>query len=78
VQREQLEAAVVDLDVQIIDRLVAIEHPVDHLDVAARQPVHGGADALLGQAAHLEQSALEHFKLLLEVTDDSLHLGHPF
>jgi len=55
VQREQLEAAVVHLDVQLVDRLVAVEHAVDGRDVAADQPVHRGADALLREAAHLEQ-----------------------
>ncbi len=34
VERQQREAAVVDLDVQLVDRLVADEHPVDQVVVA--------------------------------------------
>ena len=78
VQRQQLEAAIVDLDVEFVDRLVAVQDPVDHLDVAGRQPVDGRADALFGEATHLEQPALEHFELLLEMSNDTLHLRDSF
>ena len=54
-QRQQLQAAVVDLDVQLVDRLVAVEHALDELVVALGQSLDGAADALLRQAAHLEQ-----------------------
>jgi hypothetical protein len=64
--------------VQLVDRLVAVEDPVDHLDVAARQPLDGGANTLLGQAAHLEQPALEHFELFLEMSNYTLHLIDSF
>ena len=37
------------------------------------QPLHGRADALLGQAAHLEQPALQRLELLLEMWYGSLH-----
>ena len=37
VQREQLEAAVVDLDVQLVERLVAVQHALDELAVAVDQ-----------------------------------------
>jgi hypothetical protein len=73
VQGEQLEAAVVDLDVQFVDRLVAIQHAPDQRDVAGRQSLDGGADTLLRQTTHFEQPALEHFELLLEMTYDALH-----
>ena len=68
VQRQQLEAAVVDFDVQLVDGTVAGEH-------ARRPPARsrstsacdGRAHAVLGEAAHFEQPRLELFELLLEV-----------
>ena len=73
-ERQQPEAAVVNLDVQLIDRLVAEQHLVDERpDRACTRPVKGGAHALLGQPAHFEQPALERFELLAEVGDLAFH-----
>ena len=71
-EREQLEAAVVDLDMKLVDRFVTVEHPVDRRDVPADEALHGRPHALLGQAAHLEQPSLECFELLLEMAYDPL------
>ena len=67
VQREQLEAAVVDLDVELIDRLIPREDAVHARGVALDERPHRRADAILGEAAHLEQPRLELGELLLEM-----------
>ena len=72
VQRQQLEAAAVDLDVQLVDRPVAGQHPVDHGGVAFDQPLDRRADPVLGQPAHLEQPRLELFQLLLKMRHASV------
>ncbi len=41
--------------------------------VARHQPLDGGAHALLGQAAHFEQPALQRLELLAEVRNLALH-----
>jgi hypothetical protein len=64
VERQQAEAAVVDVDVQAIDRLVAGKHRVEQLVIAGDQPFDRGAHAFFGEAAHLEQPPLERFELL--------------
>ena len=67
VEREQREAAVVDLDVQPVHRLVAAQHAVDQFAIAIDERLHGEAHLFLGQAAHLEQPGLELLQLLLKV-----------
>ena len=71
-QREQLETAVVDFDVELIDRLVAGEHLVDEVDLTVHQAGDCEAQAFLGQATHDEQPLLELRELLLEVTNDAI------
>ena len=74
VQRQQLEAAVVDLDVQVVDRLVADEHVLDQRrSRASARPRDGLAHALLGQPAHGEQPLLQRFELFLKVSGDAFH-----
>ena len=68
VQREQLEAAVVDLDVELIDRLIPREDAVHARGVALDERPHRRADAILGEAAHLEQPRLELFQFFLKMT----------
>ena len=67
VQRQQLEAAVVDLDVQLVDRRVADQHLFDERVVAIDQGAHGRPRPVLGEAAHLEQPCLELFELVLKM-----------
>ena len=74
VQRQQREAAAVDLDVQLVDRPVAAQHPLDQRRVAVDQPLDREAHALLRQAAHFEQPRLELFELLLEMADEPFRL----
>ncbi len=74
VQRQQREAAVVDLDVQRVQRLVAGERPVDELVVAIHQPLDRDPHLLFGEAAHLEQPGLELLELFLEMPDDAFRL----
>ena len=77
VQRQQLEAAAVDLDVQLVDRTVAGEHAVDDSGASrSTRPLDRRADAVLGQPAHLEQARLELFQLFLKVRNDTV--GHDF
>jgi hypothetical protein len=70
---QQPEAAIVDFDVKLIDRLVAREDFVNGGRIALHQPVEGGAHTLLGETAHFEQPALERFELLAEVGDLAIH-----
>ena len=44
--------------------------------VAIDEALHGQADLLLGEAAHLEQPRLELLQLLLEVPDDAFDRFH--
>ena len=73
VQRQQLQHAVVDLDVELVDRLVAGQHRFDEAEVALGQALDGMAHALLGQAAHLEQPGPEDLEFLLQVSDEAFH-----
>ena len=81
IERQQREAAVVDLDVERVQRLVAAHHAVDDAVVAVHEALDREADVLLGQAAHLEQPGLALFELLLKVRNDALfdrlHLAEP-
>ncbi len=68
-QRQQLEAAVVDLDVQVVDRLVADEHVRRPARGHARSEAGDGlAHALFRQPAHREQPLLQRVELLLKVS----------
>ena len=73
VQRQQLQHAVVDLDVELVDRFVAGQDRLDEAEVAVGQALDGMADAFLGQAAHFEQAGLEHFEFFLKVSDEAFH-----
>ena len=72
VEREQREAAAVDLDVQPVERLVAGQHALDERVVALDEPLDRQADVFLGEPAHLEQPRLELFELFLEMPRDAL------
>jgi hypothetical protein len=67
-QRQQLEAAVVDLDVELVDGGVAGEHAFERAGVAPDEAVERRAQALLGQATHLEEPRLELVQFFLEVS----------
>ena len=71
VQRQQREAAVVDLDVQRVERLVAGQHALDQVAVALDEPLDREAHFFFGQAAHFEQPGLELLELFLKVPDDA-------
>jgi hypothetical protein len=68
-ERQQLETAVVDLDVQLIDDRVAAQDLLELRVIALYDGTHGGADAILGEPAHLEQPRLQLLELFLEVPD---------
>jgi hypothetical protein len=72
-QRQQPETAVIDLDVELIDRLIPRQNLVDDGRVALHESVQGKAHALFGKAAHLEQPALKRFELFSEVWDLAIH-----
>jgi hypothetical protein len=63
----RLEAAAVDLDVQLVDRAVAGEDALDQLRVALDQRLERRSNAVLREPAHFEQAGLELFELLLKV-----------
>ena len=73
VQRQQPEAPVVHLDVELVDRLVAEQDLAEERRVPGNQALDRRAHALLGQAAHLQQPALQGLELLTEMRYLSLH-----
>jgi hypothetical protein len=73
-EREQLEAAAVDLDVQLIDRHIAAKYPIHQLTVPLDQGLERRPDPILGKPAHLEQSGLELFQLVLKMGYETI--GH--
>ena len=66
-QREQLEAPLVDFDVQSVDRIVAGQHLLGPRVIAVDQRLHRGAHLLLGGAGHHQQPLLEVVEIILEV-----------
>jgi hypothetical protein len=67
VKGEEAEASIIELDVQLIEGLVAACHRLDQGLVAQHEPLHGGTDPLLGQAAHFEQPGLHGLEFFPEV-----------
>ena len=74
IQGQHLEAAAVDLDVQLVDRLVAAEHLIDELRIPLDQRPDGGSHAVFSEPAHFEQTCLELFELFLEVRNRRGHV----
>ena len=74
VQREQPERQAVDRDVQLVDRLVALQDAVQPVPVAGHERVHRDLDAVLGQPAHRQDRLLEVVEFLLEVPEPLLRV----
>ena len=68
-QGEQGKAAVVDFDVQLVDRPVAQDHAGDGFSVAPHETVDRCTHAILGEPAHLQQTGLELFEIGLEMSN---------
>ena len=66
-QREQLDALLVDLDVVGIDLRVAVDDLLGQLAVALDERGHHPSDLVLDEAAHGEQRLLERVELFVEV-----------
>ena len=58
-QRQQLEAAVVDFDMELVQHVVAGNDVGEDTGIALDEAADGHADALLGEAAHGQQAMLE-------------------
>jgi hypothetical protein len=69
VERQQLEAAVVDLDVELVDGGIAAEHALNQGSIAVDQAPHREAHAFLGQAAHFEQTGFDMIEFVLKVAN---------
>ena len=69
IERQQREAAVVDLDVERVQRTVARQDARDQIAIAVDQPLDREADGFLGEPAHFEQAPLELLELVLEMPD---------
>jgi len=67
-KRQKSKTAVIDFDVQLIDRAVAVDDTSDRIHVAPNQAVDRGSHAILGKTAHLEQSCLELLEVGLKVS----------
>ena len=73
VQGQQLETAVVQLDVQVVDGLIAGQYGLERRTVAVHQAAQRFAHPFLGQAAHGQQALLERVELVLEVSKHAFH-----
>ena len=69
VERQQREAAAIELDVEPVQWLVAADHAIDQIAIAVDQPFDCQPHLLFGEAAHLEQPSLQMLELLLKMTD---------
>ena len=76
VKRKQCETAIIDLDVQTVQRSVAGDHTVDQRAVAFDQTPHREPDLFFGQAAHFEQARFELLEFLLKMPDALLFRSH--
>jgi hypothetical protein len=72
-QREQFEAAVVDVYVQLVDIGVAAQHRIDQSLFALDQAADGEPEAVFGQSAHFEQPSLEFVEFVLKVSNVAFH-----
>jgi hypothetical protein len=71
------ETPIVDLDVQLIDRLVAVEDTRDGVRVAIDERRKCGADALLGEAPHFEEPCLELIEIGLKMPEGGFRHVYP-
>ena len=71
IQREQRKTAVVDFDVQPVNRFVLDEHAIDQFEIAIDEAFDRQTDVLFSQTTHFEQPRLELFELFLEMSDDA-------
>ncbi len=69
IERQQREAALIDLDVQRIDWLVADQHAFDAAAIAGNQTLDGKTHLFFREPTHFEQPRLEMFELLLKMPD---------
>jgi len=68
-------AGLVDLDLQVIDLVVLLDHLGAELIVAVEQRLRGLGDHALHHAAHLEQSLAYPVEILIQ---SSFHVTFPF
>ena len=66
-QREESEAALLDVDLEAVDRAVVLEHLLGHDWIAPSQRVDRLAHDRLRSSSHEEQVLLQLLQLLLEV-----------
>ena len=67
-KREQSEAAVVDVHLEIVDRQVAAKDVPQPFPIAEDERVHRGAHPLFGEGTDGHQPALENVKFFVDVT----------
>jgi hypothetical protein len=67
---KQLDAPIIDLDVKFVDIGVSAQDPVDKGQVAIDDPLDRQLQAILCEAAHLEQPSLQLIEFFLKVPAD--------
>ena len=72
-QRQEREASLVDLDLQLVDSGISGDDLNQRLVVPLDQPAHRPAQALFGEAAHRQQPSFQFFQFLDEVTALLIH-----
>ena len=75
-QREQLEAAIIDFDMKVVDRLVARGDRVESVRVPVHETVHRFPHPFLGEAAHRQQSRREGVEFFLKMPLHAFHQPH--
>jgi hypothetical protein len=67
VEREKLDDAVVDFDLQLVDGVFFIEDAFGELLVRVQDRMHGLVDGALGEAAHPQEALFELVQIFFEV-----------
>jgi hypothetical protein len=75
-QRQQHEAAVVDFDVQRVERPVAPHHALEQRPIPLDEPLDRKAHLLFSEAAHFEQPRLALLELFAEMRHHPLAGRH--
>ena len=76
-QRQQRDGEVLDLDLEVVDIVVAANDRVGLFLVAREQRVHCEVDQFLGARGHVGQALLERCQLRVEMAFRDIDAGHP-
>jgi hypothetical protein len=67
-EREELDDAIVDFELKLVDLVLFLENALGELFVGVEDAVDGLVDGALGERAHPEESFLDDVEIFFEVT----------